>query len=68
MARERAAYRDNLELIRERAGDKPMLNLKEACAVVGLSYGVAKRNLPITGGHYVSAASLARWMCGEVQS
>ena len=65
MAREKADYRDNLELIMARYGDKAMLTQKEACEFLGISpYAIAKLSITkkIGGRYMVSAVALAKYL------
>lgn len=65
MAREKADFRDNLELIRERFGDKAVLTQQEVTEYTGLSRymlgqaGILKK---IGGRYMVTAVALAKYL------
>lgn len=62
MAREKAAYRDNLEFLLERSGGKAMLNISEVCRICGISYRTAKQLFPFNDMNLISLPTLARAM------
>ena len=43
MAKEKAAYRDNLEFLLERSGGRALLNVREVCEICGISYNTARK-------------------------
>lgn len=62
MPREREAYRDNIEIIREKFPDKAMFRPGEVCEVVGFkSIKTVKKLFTFQNG-YISIADLARQM------
>lgn len=65
MPREKADYRDNLELVLKRFGDRALLTQKEVGEFLGLS-PYAMQRLPIVkkvnGRYMVSAVALAKYL------
>lgn len=59
MAREKEAYRDNLERIHERYPDKEFLTVSDVSSFLGCCRAWCKRNFPFKG-NYISKATLAR--------
>lgn len=58
------AYRDNLEQVLAFSAGKQMLSIKEVMAFTGIQhYTTMHRLFPFSNG-YISAATLARCMCG----
>ena len=60
MAREKPAYRDNLEFLLERSGGKALLNVKEVCQICGISYNTARKLFQFNVCNMISVPSLAR--------
>lgn len=59
MPREKEAYRDNLERLKNVYPDKELLNLKEVSTFCGVDVRTVKKILGTTD-KYISIASLAR--------
>ncbi len=59
MAREKEAYRDNIERIKAFYPDKELLNMTEVSAFCGIDIRTIKKILNISE-KYISVASLAR--------
>ena len=58
-------YRDNLEQILAFTGGRHLLTIKDVKAFTGLADPrTVRKRFPITDG-YISAATLARCLCGE---
>lgn len=61
---EHPAYRDNLEQVLAFSNGRNLLNIKEVLAFTGLKdYRAVHRHFTFING-YISAASLARQLCG----
>ena len=60
MAREKPAYRDNLEFLLERSEGKMILNISEVCRICGISYRTAKQLVPFNACNMISVPTLAR--------
>lgn len=60
MAREKPAYRDNLELILQFTGGTILLDIKQVCQLTGLNYRTVKKRYPFDASCRISAATLAR--------
>lgn len=61
MAREKAAYRDNLERIKLVYPHKELLNVKEVSTFLGIDVRTVKKYFPLKHG-FISVATLAREM------
>lgn len=62
---EHPAYRDNLEQVLQFTGGRQMLNVTEVGRFTGLKDPrTIKRRFPYFVDNYISAATLARCMCG----
>lgn len=61
MAREKPAYRDNLERISERFPNKEMLTVKDVSMFCGLNIKTVKKLFEFKN-NYISVAKLAREM------
>lgn len=60
MTLEETLYRDNLNMLRERAGGKEILNLRETAAILGFKdTRTVKKLFPYVDG-YITLATLAR--------
>ena len=62
MAREKPAYRDNLEFLLERSEGKMILNISEVCRICGISYRTSKQLFPFNDMNLISLPTLARAM------
>lgn len=62
MAREKEAYRDNLERIKEAFPDKEILSLKETAEFTGLNWRTVKKMFSFNQFNKISVATLAREM------
>ena len=60
MAREKPAYRDNLECLLERSAGKAMLNYKEVGQILGIDWRTAKKLFPFNSCNMISVPTLAR--------
>ena len=60
MAREKPAYRDNLEFLLERSGGKALLNVREVCEICGISYNTARKLFSFNACNMISVPTLAR--------
>lgn len=60
MAREKPAYRDNLEFLLERAGGSGMLNVSEVCRILDIDFRTAKKLFPFNKCNMISVPTLAR--------
>ena len=60
MAREKAGYRENLELLKERMPDKTMLSVGDVLKVTGLTYKTVHKIVDFGGKRYISLCDLAR--------
>ena len=60
MAREKPAYRDNLEFLLERSAGKAMLNYKEVGQLLGIDWRTAKKLFPFNSCNMISVPTLAR--------
>lgn len=67
MGREKAGYRENLELLNERFPGVTMLTIPDVKAVTG--FKSTKTVMKYLGPHFVgdiiSKVYVARWMCGK---
>ena len=59
MAREKPAYRDNVERIKLIFLDKELLTVKDASQFLGIDVRTVKKYFPIKNG-FISVATLAR--------
>lgn len=59
MAREKAAYRDNVERIKLMYPNKELLNIKEVSLFSGVNERTVKKYFPFKNG-FISVATLAR--------
>lgn len=58
-------YRDNLEQILEFTGNRQLLSITDVKQFTGLKdYRTVRRYYPMNKAGYISAATLARCMCG----
>lgn len=60
MAKEKAAYRDNLEFLLERSGGRALLNVREVCEICGISYNTARKLFTFNTCNMISVPTLAR--------
>ena len=59
------AYRDNLEQILKFTGGKQVLTVSQVREFTGMvDSRTIRRHFPIMNGGYISAATLARCLCG----
>ena len=58
MPREKEAYRQNIERIKEMYPDKEWLNIKEVCVFLGRDYQTVKKRIKFNN-NFVSVAALA---------
>jgi len=66
MTLEEKLYRDNLNMLRERAEGKELLNLRETAAILGFKdTRTVKKMFPYVGG-YITLATLARCLTPRV--
>ena len=62
---EHPAYRDNLEQVLAFTGGRHLLTIKDVKAFTGLADPrTVRKHFPLVDGH-ISAATLARCLCGE---
>lgn len=61
MPREKPAYRDNLERIKERFPDKELLSVSDVCEFCGKNYRTVKKLFEFKN-NFISVAKLAREM------
>lgn len=65
---EHPAYRDNLEQILAFTGGRQLLNLSDIRKFTGMKdLRTIQRHFPLQKGGYISAATLARQLCGGVR-
>lgn len=65
---EHPAYRDNLEQILKFTGGKQVLTVSQVREFTGMvDSRTIRRHFPIMKGGYISAATLARCLCGGTQ-
>ena len=60
MSREKAAYRDNLELIMEMFPNKGVLTINDVVRYTGKNSRTVKKHFPFIDGLGISVATLAR--------
>ena len=60
MPREKAGYRDNLELLNMKFPDKEMLDIREVMSFTGMCYNTVKKYIVFGPGNRVTKADLAR--------
>lgn len=66
MALENKYYRDNLEEILKYTGGKHLLSIQDVKGFTGLSDPrTVRKYYPMTPDGHISAATLARCLCGE---
>ena len=65
---EHPAYRDNLEQILKASNGRQMLTIGDVKAITGIRHYQTLHKLFPFQGRYISAATLARCMCGSIKN